>query len=127
MPAPNTVDVSIDNTNPQNPIVACDPDQLIVDASAPGSAVVITFVSTTPGWVFPTTNDGETHFYGISLADNPNGEFSSPTRSTDGTVVTITDLDDTTTTYQYTAQLTNPSTGQTLGVDPRITNPGGGR
>lgn len=126
MPAPNTVNVSIDSSNPQNPAVVCDPEQLVVDASAPGAAVVITFVSTTPGWVFPNVNDGQTHFYGISLADNPNGEFSNPQRSPDGTVVSITDLDDTTTSYQYTAQLTNPSTGQTLGVDPRITNPGGG-
>lgn len=124
MSAPNTVNVSVDLSNPLAPTLHCDPDNLQVDNSAPGSSVLLSFECLTPGWVFPNVSDGQTHFYGISLASNPNGEFSDATRSADGSSVTITDADDTTASYSYTAMLLNLATGQTLGVDPRITNPG---
>jgi hypothetical protein len=124
MPAINTVTVSVDLCNPLGPAIKCDPDNLHVDKSAPGSSVVLTFQCATSGWVFPNVNDGEKHFYGISLASNPDGEFSNPTRSADGMTVTINDTDDTTVAYSYTARLLNTTTGQTLGVDPAIVNGG---
>lgn len=121
MPSPNSVSVTIDNSNPSNPVVVCTPDTLTVTRNGQ-SNVPLTFSCDASGWQFPDGTPTSSDMYGISIQGNNSGEFSGATRSGNGQQVVIQDADDNNTSYTYTVQIVNPTTGQTLGVDPTIKN-----
>jgi hypothetical protein len=122
MPNPNSVSVTVDTSDPANPVVTCTTGSLDVSRGGGQGNVPITFTCDTAGWQFPAGTPTAGEMYGISIAGNSSGEFSSPTRSGNGQQVVIQDADDNNTSYTYTVQVVNPATGQTAGVDPTINN-----
>lgn len=122
MPNPNSVSVTVDTSDPANPVVTCTPSSLSVSRGGGQGNVPLIFTCDTAGWQFPDGTPSAGDMYGISIQGNSSGEFSGATRSGNGQQVVIQDADDDNTSYTYTVQVTNPGTGQSAGVDPTINN-----
>jgi len=104
------VTVTVDDTDPNNPVVSTSPEPLDIGQS--NGSVNITWVVGTDGWEVS------------DVANLPSPEFSEKAKNNNG--YKVKDKNDDTNSYSYNLAVTHITSGRLVRHDPTIKNGGRG-